>query len=200
MRDELLLRRAVRGDAAAFGKLIGEQQGRIYAVCLRLLTDRQEAEDCAQEAILRCWRGISGFKGDSEFGTWAYRIAVNTATDALRRRRDRGASLDALREEGFEPADRGPDPQQRLESTQRKERLAEGIAALPEEMRSALVLRDVEGHAYEEIAQMLDLPPGTVRSRISRARAKLCEYLLGDRELFSGFRVKDRERGQRDGL
>ena len=99
----------------------------------------------------------------------AHAAQCGRCAQALTAWRQAQEELRSLREEGFEPADSGPDPQQRLESAQRRERLAEGIAALPDEMRAALVLRDVEGHTYEEIAQMLDLAPGTVRSSVERS-------------------------------
>ncbi len=180
-----LIKRAGRGDAYAFEQLMTAQESRMYAVALRMCGNREDAQDCLQEAMLRVYRAISGFKGQSSFSTWVYRITMNSCLDELRRRKSRMAtSLDALLETGFAPSDESDTPEQNSLRSEQRRVLEKAIAGLPEDMRAAIVLRDIQGCSYDEIAQTLDANVGTIKSRISRGREKLRAVLSEQPELF----------------
>ncbi|MDR0897586.1 MAG: sigma-70 family RNA polymerase sigma factor [Oscillospiraceae bacterium] len=193
--DALLLRRAQGGDADAFERLVSPHESRVYALCLRMMGSREDAQDCAQDAMLRVWHALPSYRREASFSTWLYRIAANTCLDALRRRKVRAASsLDAMLDEGYAPPDTAADPLLHAEASARKQALEAGIAALPDDMRAALVLRDVQGFSYEEVAAMLSAPLGTIKSRINRARDKLRAILSEQAELFDAPRVYTSER------
>jgi len=174
-----------RQPAEEFEALAAREEKRVYAACYHMMGNREDAMDCAQETMLRAFRAFSSFRGDAAFGTWITRIAMNVCTDELRKRRD-AVSLDAMREDkGFEIRDESPGAYARLEQKERMRLLREGMALLPEDMRRMIVLRDVQGRSYEEIARILELSLGTVKSRISRAREKLALILRKSSELFS---------------
>lgn len=196
-QDALLLRRAQNGDAGAFEELMTAHERKIYALCLRMAGDREDALDCAQEAMLRIWRSLGSYRKQASFPTWVYRVATNTCLDFLRKRKARPAvSLDALADDGFSPGDASGDPVLKAEEAARKRALAAGIASLQPDMRAALVLRDVQGFSYEEVSDILDTPLGTVKSRINRAREKLRSILFQDAELFGISHVYGGERRQ----
>ena len=172
-------------SAKQFESLTAAQERRVYALCLHMMGDREDALDCAQETMLRAFRAFSSFRGDAAFSTWITRIAMNVCMDALRKRRD-AVSLDALREDqGFDLPDEAPTAYAILEEKERARLLREALALLPPDMRQMIVMRDVQGMAYDEIAAVLDVPLGTVKSRISRAREKLSLILKNTSELFS---------------
>ena len=174
--DELLLRRAREGDPDAFEKLMTEAEPLVWRVCWHYLGDRENASDCGQESMIKIWRSLGNYRGDCAFESWVYRIAANCCLDFLRRRkRDRSVSLEPLREQGFDPPDEHPGTEEQVISADRHARIRAAIAALPEDQRDALVLTQLEGRSYEETARLLDTSPGTVKSRVSRARAKLKE-------------------------
>jgi len=194
-QDALLLRRAQNGDAQAFDELMTVHEKRIYALCLRMTGNREDALDCAQDAMLRIWRALGSYRKQASFSTWVYRVATNTCLDYLRKKKTRpSVSLDAMEDDGFSPSDASGDPVQQSEAAARKRTLAAGIASLPPDMRAALVLRDVQGFSYEEVSDILDTPLGTVKSRINRAREKLRSILFQNAELFGDARVYGRER------
>ena len=171
--------------AQHFERLAAETEKQVYAVCCHMMGSREDALDCAQETMLRAFRAFDSFRRDAAFSTWITRIAINVCTDALRRKRDT-LSLDALADEqGVQIPDAAPTAYARLEEKERMRLLKEGLAALPPEWRQMIVLRDMRGMDYQQIAQVLQLPLGTVKSRISRAREKLCEILKQSSELFS---------------
>lgn len=184
--EQLIVRKATLGDAAAFEQLMRAHEGRMYAVALRMCGNREDALDCTQEAMLRIFRAMGSFKGQSSFATWVYRITMNTCLDELRRRKVRvSSSLDALLDSGFSPAgDIEDTPEHYAVASEQRRSLEKAIANLPEDMRSAIVLRDVQGFSYEEIADMLSANVGTIKSRISRGREKLREALMRQPELF----------------
>ena len=185
-----LVRRATQGDESAFELLMRAHESRMYAVSLRMCGSREDAQDCLQEAMLRIYRAISNFKGQSSFATWAYRITMNTCLDELRRRKLRTAtSLDVLLETGWSPTDEGETPEQHSIASEQRRTLEKAIADLPEDMRAAIVLRDVQGFSYDEIARMLEANVGTIKSRISRGREKLREVLIRQPELFGRYPV-----------
>lgn len=167
--DDALVRRARAGDADAFGVLVERHGDRVYRVCLRMLGDREEARDAAQDALVSGFRRISGFRGDAAFSTWMHRIAVNACHDALRRRA-RQPMLHVVEDE------RQAEPPPVADHA---DRVADAIgvetalARVPEEFRAALVLADVEDLPYEEIAAILGVALGTVKSRVHRGRVAL---------------------------
>lgn len=180
-----MIERASRGDAAAFNHLMAQHERRMYAVALRMCGNREDAQDCLQEAMLRVYRAIGGFKGQSSFSTWVYRITMNTCLDELRRKKNRqNTSLDNLLDLGWSPADESNAPEKQAMRSELRRNLNRAIQELPEEMRSAVVLRDIQGFSYDEIARMLEINVGTIKSRISRGREKLREKLKENAELF----------------
>ncbi len=185
INERKLIARATSGDPTAFNCLMQQHEGRMYAVALRMCANREDAQDCLQEAMLRIYRAISGFKGESSFATWVYRITMNTCLDELRKRKNRqNTSLDSLLDMGWSPSDDTNSPERQAIRSESQRALREAIRQLPEDMRSAIVLRDIEGMSYEEIANALNINIGTIKSRISRGREKLREKLKENSELF----------------
>ncbi len=173
--DQVLVERAQSGDRRAFDLLVLKYQQRIVKLVSRYVRDPAEALDVAQEAFIKAFRALDSFRGDSAFYTWLYRIAINTAKNYLvsMQRRPLEYDLDA---QGPELADRVPALQtdespEALAAQDELRRVVESaIASLPDELRTAIMLRELDGMSYEEIAQAMDCPIGTVRSRIFRAR------------------------------
>jgi RNA polymerase sigma-70 factor (ECF subfamily) len=163
------------GDAPAFEELVMTYQHRVFGVALRMLGSRAEAEEVAQEAFVRAHRALGEFRGDAKLSTWLYaitsRLCLNRLASGERRLTRQGE--DAL----LRLADAGPRPDAALERRELESALGRAIAELPEDRRIVVVLRDIEGLSYEEIAQVLELELGTVRSRLHRARADLKEKL-----------------------
>jgi len=190
VEESRLIQRAAGGDPAAFNTLLGQHERRMYAVALRMCGNPEDAQDCLQEAMMRVWRAISGFKGQSSFSTWVYRITMNTCLDELRKRKNRpSTSLDTLVETGWSPADEDDTPEHHALRREARQSLEGFIQDLPEDMRAAVVLRDIQGYAYEEIAEILGANVGTVKSRISRGREKLREKISSRPELFDKYGV-----------
>jgi len=169
------VRRLRAGDRRAFEDLVRAQQHRVYGLALRMLGNAAEAQDVAQEAFLRAHRGLAEFRGDARLSTWLHaivsRLCLNRLAGSERRLARHGEEALARL------ADDRPGPDQALERGELEEALHRAIGELPEERRIVVVLRDVEGLAYEEIAEVLELPVGTVRSRLHRARLDLKEKL-----------------------
>ena len=189
--DELLLRRACKGDVQAFEELMQSHESRIYAIALRMMGNREDAQDCAQEAMVRIYRAMGSFKGQSALATWIYRITMNTCLDELRRRKARKVtSLDSLVNNGWSPTDTGDTPEEHGLRVEKQNALNQAIQSLPDDMRAAIILRDVKGYSYDEIASILDANVGTIKSRISRGREKLREILSKQSELFGRTAVK----------
>ena len=189
MSDQDLVARARAGDQEAFERLVEENQNRVYSLALRLVGDREEAADLAQEAFLKAWQGLKSFQGESSFSTWVYRLTTNVCIDYLRRQKRRqgvetAVSLDDEDSGWAEPADWDQDPQRRLEQSERGHALARAMEQLPDHQRRALVLRELSGLSYQEIAQSMDLDLGTVKSRIARARLALRKILISDGNFF----------------
>ena len=184
MTEQELVSAAQRGDADAFGALVEQNQARVYALAHRMVGDPEDASDLTQETFLRAWRGVSKFNGQSAFYTWLYRLCSNACIDFLRREGRRGAVSLTQEEDGGdadrqrEVPDRTYDPQRVLERTEAKAAVERALAALSPEHRQALVLREFEGLSYQEIGAVLDVEPGTVKSRIARARLALRDYLV----------------------
>ncbi len=195
MTDELALRRAQRGDAAAFEALMTPLEGMVWRVCYHYTGQAQDAQDCAQEAMLKAWRALPEFRGDSRFESWLYRICVSCCLDYLRARRRRPTvSADELAEAGFDPADPAPQPEEAVLAGEEKAALRGAIDALPEEMRTVLILYAMEGRRYEEIAEITGSAVGTVKSRLNRAREKISAQLSKRREHSGKASVQHHER------
>jgi len=173
--DQKLVQRVQRGDKAAFDLLVRKYQHKVAKLVSRYVRDRGEVEDVTQEALIKAYRAIGGFRGDSAFYTWLYRIAVNTAKNYLESSGRRPPSSD-VEVEGAEQAEGGEGlreqvtPEHRLLADEIAAVIRRAIERLPEDLRTAITLREIEGMSYEEIAQAMDCPIGTVRSRIFRAR------------------------------
>ena len=194
--ERLLLRRAQGGDSAAFEDIVRAHEKTVYHLALRQLGNREDAEDAAQEVFLKAYTGLSSFRGDSKLSVWLYRITNNVCIDFLRRRRET-VSLSQENEEGepleLELPDERFDPAALTERKDLRERIGKALDALPPEAREILLLRELGGQSYDEIAATLGLDLGTVKSRIFRARKKLCALLEGN---FSGDGAsKEREGG-----
>ena len=181
--DQQLVERAQRGDRRAFEMLVMKYQRKLTRLLSRLVRDPAEVEDVTQEAFIKAYRALPGFRGDSAFYTWLYRIGINTAKNylvALGRRAPTSTSFDNEEAESFEDADALRD-----NSTPEGEAIGKEIAntvnrameALPEDLRTAITLREIEGLSYEEIASVMNCPIGTVRSRIFRARESIAAEL-----------------------
>jgi RNA polymerase sigma-70 factor (ECF subfamily) len=173
--DQLLVERVQRGDKDAFDILVRKYQNKIVSLIGRYVHDHAETLDVAQEAFIKAYRAMGKFRGDSAFYTWMYRIAINTAKNHLvaQRRRPPTSDIDpqdAEQFEGFNRLKHSDTPERELVRTEIQERIYGTIQALPEELRQAITLREIEGLSYEEIAEAMDCPIGTVRSRIFRAR------------------------------
>ncbi len=174
--DQLLVERAQGGDQSAFDQLVSKYQRKLGRLLSRYIRDAAEVEDVSQEAFIKAYRALPSFRGDSAFYTWLYRIGINTAKNYLvsqGRRAPTSTEYDADEAEGFEDAGLLRDintPESLLMSKQIGQTVNAAIDALPEELRTAIVLREIEGLSYEEIASAMDCPIGTVRSRIFRAR------------------------------
>lgn len=179
--DEQLVARVQKGDKRSFDLLVLKYQHKVLALVRRYVKDHAEAEDVAQESFVKAYRAIGSFRGDSAFYTWLYRIAVNTAKNALDARKRRPASdvdIDEVEDYAFSDALRVEENPENLLATQDVHRVVQEVLAnLPEELRRALELREFDGLAYEEIAAVMACPIGTVRSRIFRAREAIDEAI-----------------------
>ena len=181
--DQQLVERAQRGEKQAFEMLVVKYQRKLERLLSRIIRDPAEIEDVAQEAFIKAYRALPNFRGDSAFYTWLYRIGINTAKNyliALGRRAPTSTEFDSEEAEGFEDASGLRDintPESELASKQIAQTVNDAIAALPEELRTAITLRELDGLSYEEIAQIMNCPIGTVRSRIFRAREAVADKL-----------------------
>jgi RNA polymerase sigma-70 factor, ECF subfamily len=179
--SEVLLRKARLGDADAFTALCAPFEGLVYRHCLQMLKNKQDAEDAAQDAMLRAYRAMPAFRGQSSVATWLFRIAHNVCLDWLKRAAVRrvSASLDALREAGFEPEDPAQTPEAGYLNKSSRDSAQTAIARLPEDQQILLSLRYGDNLSYEAIAELLNVNLGTVKSRLNRAKEKL-RLLLKD--------------------
>lgn len=177
--DKELVRQSVAGNHEAFEQLVRRYQDRLTHSLEHALGSREDALDAAQQAFVSAWRNLSGFRSDAAFYSWLYRIAMNAAISARRRQRLSTKSLDGPDEAAAQTVDRRPDadPAHQLQIDERVRLVREELQKIPAEFRQPLVLKEIDALSYEEIAMVLDIPVGTVRSRIFRARKELTERL-----------------------
>ena len=179
-----LLARAQAGDVAAFERLSSAYADRLFMLLLRLLGDRAEAEDVAQEVMLRAWQGITRFRGQSSYFTWLYRIAVNEANRALEKRARHPAGVTLGADELQLPAPGALDPSRQAENSELRRTLGRALADLPPPLRTALVLRDVEGLSTQEAAEIAGVGEAAFKSRLHQARLRV-RAAIGDEALAS---------------
>jgi RNA polymerase sigma-70 factor (ECF subfamily) len=174
--DASLVAAAQAGDRAALDALLRRHYDRVHAVCRRIAGSSRDADDAAQEAMISIVRALDRFDGRAAFSTWIYRIATNAALDELRRRHRRPA-LHAVRDDDSTPEIADPDAERRYDSVGDRQAIDAALEGLPEDFRAAVVLRDVADLDYAEIAEVLQIPVGTVKSRIARGRGQLADAL-----------------------
>ena len=178
--DQTLIDSCLAGRREAFGQLVERYQNRLFHSLMHLLGSTEDAQDAAQDAFVQAFEKLASFRGQSQFYSWLFRIAFNTAVSARRKTRRMSVSLDARREaSGLEPSDVNPstEPSYSMDVSDRQRLVQQALAELSEEFRTALVLKEMDGMSYEEIADIVDVPMGTVRSRIHRARLELRDKL-----------------------
>lgn len=186
MDDKHILVRAKRGELDAFEELVRRYEKRVYAVALRSSGSPEDAADIVQEVFLRAWRSIESFRGDSGFSTWLFRITMNMCVDFARHKHSQPQTQSIVDEEENERQvpDTAPTPEEHLENRELGRELAAALDEISEEHRRIVLLRDVSGMSYTEIADVLEISEGTVKSRLSRARIALRKVLLRRGNLF----------------
>ena len=180
-QEQQWIAQARQGDQDAFAQLVYLYEKRIYALALRMCGNPEDAAEAAQEAFLAAWQGLPFFRGEASFSTWLYRLASNSCVDLLRREgRHRQAAGPSLDDEAVSPSvpDPGPGPQETAERRELRRQIEAGLAALSPEHRQVLILREIQQLSYDEISRILELDLGTVKSRISRGRRQLRNFLL----------------------
>jgi len=194
--DQRLIANSRAGDAAAFGELVARYQDRLFNTLLRLVGNPEDARDVVQEAFLHAYQSLHAFKGDALFFTWLYRIGVNTAISMKRKQRlVLRAPPGPNGEGGLDPLDPSElsRPGHALEMAEEEKRVHDALSRLSAEHRAVLVMKDMDGMKYEEMAEVLQVPVGTIRSRLHRARLELRDIFLQDED-----RVGKRTPGGRD--
>ena len=181
--EQIIIRRVLDGDSNAFEKLLLDNQTNVYNLSLKMLGNPEDAMDASQEAFLRAFRSLDSFQGDSRFSVWLYRLTSNVCIDILRKKRRRTeVSLTVVNDEDEESELEIPDerfsPDAVLDKAERVRAVREGLQKLPDEYRRILTLREISGMSYEELADTLELELGTVKSKLFRARKKLCSILM----------------------
>lgn len=188
------------GNVNAFEQLVEDQSKIVYNLCLRMVGNEQDACDLSQEAFLKAYTNLSAFRGDSKFSSWLYRMTTNLCLDFLRRRsRQKTVLLTYDTDDGGENflqiPDNAPSPEAEAERQELRDAVRQGLSELPESQREILLLREIGQLSYEEIARQLALEPGTVKSRIFRARKRLCEILIKDGNLSDALPSKQQKKG-----
>ena len=184
-QEAQIVQRVLQGDVNAFEKLVLEYEKAVYGITQRMTGNAEDAADMTQETFIKAYNSLSSFRGDSKFSVWLYRIATNVCLDFLRSRsRKPTVSLSVEDDDGEEVeldiADESQSPERLLERGLTRDAVRRGLDALSPEYRQILLLREIQGLSYEEIADVLTLEVGTVKSRIFRARKRLCAFLLAD--------------------
>lgn len=179
-----IINKVISGDTEAFEALVLEHQNKVYSLALRMVGNEEDARDMAQEAFIRAFNSLTGFRGDSKFSVWLYRLTSNICIDFLRSRaKRRTVSMTMTDDDGEETGELEiPDdtwsPAEQLDRTLTRESVRRGLDSLSAPYREILVLREIEGLSYDEIGEVLGIEAGTVKSRIFRARKKLCDFLV----------------------
>lgn len=186
MNEILLISRARTGDREAFGGLVEQYRDNVYRLAYRMCGNAYDADEAAQEAFVAAWRALPNFRGDAKFSTWLYRLTTNAAIDVMRREKRHQTAGDG---EMIDVADDADSPQETVERTEQQEAVQKALSTLREEYREILLLRYMEELDYSEIAEVLQLPSGTVKSRINRAKAALKAALLKSGNIFGGASV-----------
>lgn len=183
-QEREIIQKVLSGDTEAFEALVLEHQNKVYSLALRMVGNEEDALDMAQEAFIRAFNSLSGFRGDSKFSVWLYRLTSNICIDFIRSRaKKRTVSMTWTDEEGgdageLEIPDETWSPETQLERRMTRESVQRGLDSLSPQYREILLLREINGLSYEEIGRVLGIEEGTVKSRIFRARKKLCDFLL----------------------
>ncbi len=195
-QEKALISKVKRGDVDAFEQLFEGYYKKVYNIALRMIGNHDDACELAQEVFIRIYRSIGGFKEESQLSTWIYRIATNVCLDELRRRKNRKiVSMDEdikLEDNQLKRQleDHKPTPDIIAERNETREAIKEAILQLPEHHRTMIIMRDIQGLSYDDIAKILQTPEGTVKSRINRARQALKKLLVNNKELSSREYVK----------
>jgi RNA polymerase sigma-70 factor (ECF subfamily) len=177
VEDRQLISECLKGRGEAFSELVRRYQDRLYNAVFRFLDDAQDAQDVTQEAFISAWQALARFKGDSKFFTWIYRIAINHAIDLKRKHRVSQGTEIRLNDELQPIASPSSPPEAAVEQREEVEKLRKALNLLSNEHRLVLILKDLDGMKYEEMAETLDVPIGTIRSRLHRARLELRQIL-----------------------
>lgn len=198
-QEAAVIQSVLDGDVNAFETLVKEYEKNVYNLALRMTGNSEDAADMSQEAFIKAYNSLSSFRGDSKFSVWLYRIVSNVCLDYLRSRtRKPTVSLSTENDDGEEVeldiADESQSPELLLDRSLTRDAVRHGLAALPHDHREILLLREIQGLSYEEIAAALGLEAGTVKSRIFRARKKLCSFLIKDGNI-PEFVSSSKERG-----
>lgn len=198
-QEAAVIQAVLDGDVNAYEALVKEYEKNVYNLALRMTGNSEDAADMAQEAFIKAYNSLMAFRGDSKFSVWLYRIVSNVCLDFLRSRsRKQTVSLSTENDDGEEVeldiADETHSPEQLLDRSLTRDAVRRGLAALPPDHREILLLREIQGLSYEEIADVLGLEAGTVKSRIFRARKKLCSFLIKDGNI-PEFVSSSKERG-----
>ena len=182
MKDqENIIARARRGDAGAFEQLVETYREQVYRIALRMCSNAADADEAAQEAFLAAWKGLPNFRGDSRFSTWLYQLTSHAAIDLMRREKRQIAAEDITEVSAPDP---DPSPQQQAERSETRQAVRDAMGQLSPEYRQIVVLRFLQELSYEEIGAVLKLPPGTVKSRLNRAKSQLKDILSKSGNLF----------------
>ncbi len=191
MSEQNLIKRCQEGEIEAFEQLIADYEKRILNYCFRMMGNPSDAEDAAQEVFVKVFRFIGNFNGQSSFSTWLYRVASNVCLDLLRKAKRQPQNTVSIHQENDEGEeylmaieDPEPNPYERAQLSEAQHVLLDALEQLGEEQKRVIILRDIEGLSYEEIAEITNIAPGTVKSRINRARQNLKKLLEKDKELF----------------
>ncbi len=195
-REQELIAAVLAGDADSFEPLVLEHQKKIYNLALRMTGDPDDAFDVTQDAFVKAYGSLRDFRGDSAFGSWLYRLASNLCLDFLRSKKRHGTVSLSAGDEELEISDLRFSPESEIERAELRDAISRGLDMLPAASRQMIVMRDVSGMSYAQIAEILDLELGTVKSRIARAREKLVKILSEDETFRARAASKQRKEGK----
>lgn len=205
MDERQVIQRVLDGDQEAFAELVTAYEKQVYNLCLRMCGNPEDARDLSQEAFVKAWRGLQFYQFEAAFSTWLYRLTSNVCIDFLRRKKREPQTMPPLQNESGEDvepevADSHPDPEEQLLHRERQSQIVWAMGQLEPEFRQALTLRVIQELSYEQIAEIMDLKAGTVKSRIARARWKLKKILLESGNNFGWASSEETERRERHDL